>query len=65
VPATYNIDFRFETPFDDTNIYANRGEIEARFESTAPIYRMPQLGRTVVHQEALQMLRDYLEAIEK
>lgn len=65
VPATYNIDFRYETPFDDTNIYANRGEIEARFESTAPIYRMPQLGRTVVHQEALQMLREYLEAIEK
>ncbi|MAN59500.1 MAG: hypothetical protein CMC08_06660 [Flavobacteriaceae bacterium] len=65
VPSGFTIDFRYETPFDDTNIYSNRGEIEARFQSTAPVYRMPQLGRTVVHQEALQMLRDYLEAIEE
>ena len=58
------IDFRFETPFEQTLIYPNRGEIEARFESTAPIYRMPQLGRTVVHQEALTMLVEYLESLD-
>jgi uncharacterized repeat protein (TIGR03806 family) len=63
VPATFNLDFRYETPFSETGIYANRGEIEARFESTAPIYRMPLLGRTVVHQEALAMLRDYLDSL--
>ncbi|MBT8262574.1 MAG: fibronectin type III domain-containing protein [Bacteroidia bacterium] len=63
VPPTYNIDFTYETDFNETGIYPNRGEIEARFESTSPIYRMPQLGRTVVHQEALVMLRDYLESL--
>ncbi len=62
--TNFNLDFRFETPFDDTGIYANRGEIEARVQSTAPVYRMPQLGRTIVHEEAVTMLLEYLEAIE-
>jgi len=62
--TNFNLDFRFETPFDDTGIYANRGEIEARVQSTAPVYRMPQLGRTIVHEEAVVMLLEYLEAIE-
>ncbi|RFN58746.1 fibronectin type III domain-containing protein [Marixanthomonas ophiurae] len=62
--TNFNLDFRLETPFDDTGIYANRGEIEARVQSTAPVYRMPQLGRTIVHEEAVAMLLEYLEAIE-
>ena len=60
----FNLDFRFETPFEDTAIYANRGEIEARIQSTVPTYMMPQLGRTVVHEEAVTMLLEYLQAIE-
>ncbi len=63
VPPTFNIDLRFETAFSQSGIYSNRGEIEARFASTAPIYRMPLLGRTVVHQEALAMLSDYLDSL--
>ncbi len=52
VPSGFNLDFRFETDFNDTGIYANRGEITARFGSTLPTYRMPQLGEllyTVKH----------------
>jgi len=64
IPGDFNIDFRYETPFDDTYIYPNRGEIEMRIQSTVPTYMMPQLGRTVVHDEAVDMLLDYLEAIE-
>tara|TARA_A100000171_G_C2140417_1_gene155117 strand:+ start:12039 stop:13301 length:1263 start_codon:yes stop_codon:yes gene_type:complete len=60
---SFGLDFRFETPFDDTGIYANRGEIEARFGSTLPTYRMPQLGRTIIHEEALEMLIDYIDAL--
>ena len=63
VPPTFMLDFRWETAFDDTGIYANRGEIVARFESTSPIYRMPQLGRTIVHEEALLMLSDYIDSL--
>jgi len=58
------LDFRYETPFDDTGIYANRGEIEARIQSNLPTYRMPQLGRSIVHEEAVTMLLEYLEVIE-
>jgi len=60
---SFGLDFRFETPFDDTGIYANRGEIEARFGSTLPTYRMPQLGRTIIHEEALDMLVAYIDAL--
>jgi len=62
--TNFSLDFRYETPFAETAIYANRGEIEARIQSTLPTYRMPQLGRTIVHEEAVSMLLEYLEAIE-
>lgn len=63
VPSGFTLDFRLQTPFADTGIYANRGEIIARFQSTLPTYRMPQLGRTVVHGEALQMLNEYMDSL--
>src|SRR5690606_10041723 len=63
VPPGFTLDFRLETPFVDTDIYPNRGEIIARFQSTLPTYRMPQLGRTVVHGEALQMLNEYIDSL--
>jgi uncharacterized repeat protein (TIGR03806 family) len=59
----FGLDFRLETPFDDTGIYPNRGEIEERVQSTVPTYRMPQLGRSVVHEEAVVMLLEYLDAL--
>lgn len=59
----FGIDFRLETPFDDTGIYAKRGQIEDRIQSTVPTYMMPQLGRSVVHEEAVAMLLEYLDAL--
>jgi len=58
------IDFRLETPFENTGIYVNRGEIEVRIQTNLPTYRMPQLGRTVIHVEAVAMLLEYLQVIE-
>lgn len=63
VPPGFLLDFRLETAFPDTGIYANRGEIIARFQSTLPTYRMPQLGRTVIHGEALEMLNEYIDTL--
>jgi uncharacterized repeat protein (TIGR03806 family) len=60
----FGLDFRLETAYEDTGIYANRGEIEVRIQSIAPTYRMPQLGRTVVHEEAVVMLLEYLDALD-
>ena len=62
--TNFDLDFRYETPFDNTGIYANRGEIESRTQSTIPTFRMPQIGRSIVHDEAVTMLLEYLEAIE-
>ncbi|PKA83393.1 putative repeat protein (TIGR03806 family) [Ulvibacter sp. MAR_2010_11] len=62
--TNFNLDFRLETPYSESGIYANRGEIEARTQSVLPTYRMPQLGRTIVHDEAVAMLLEYLEAID-
>ncbi len=59
----FDLDFRYETAFDDTAIYPNRGEIEMRVQSVVPTYRMPQLGRTVVHDEAVAMLIDYIDSL--
>ncbi|WP_114492669.1 fibronectin type III domain-containing protein [Candidatus Ulvibacter alkanivorans] len=65
VPPEFDMDFRLETPYADTKIYDKRFSIEARFSATIPGYRMPQLGRTVVHEEALTMLMEYLQEIEQ
>jgi hypothetical protein len=64
VVGTFNMDFRYETAYADSGIYENRGEIEARTLSTLVNYRMPQLGRTVVHEEAVTMLVEYLESLD-
>ena len=62
VPPGFTLDFRLETEYNNTDIYTNRSEIIAHFESTLPTYRMPQLGRTIVHGEALQMLEEYIDS---
>lgn len=64
VPTGFILDFRLETDFDDTGIYSRRGQIEDRVQSTVPTYMMPQIGRVLVHNEGVDMLLDYLQAIE-
>ena len=65
VPTGFLLDFRFETEFSETGIYARRGQIEDRVQSTTPVYMMPQIGRSIVHDEGVAMLLEYLEAIEE
>ncbi len=62
--TNFDLDFRLETIFEDSGIRANRGEIEERTQSNLETYRMPQIGRSIVHEEAVVMLLEYLEAIE-
>lgn len=64
VPTGFLLDFRLETDFETTGIYSHRGQIESRIQSVTPTYLMPQLGRSIVHDEAVVMLLEYLEAIE-
>ena len=64
VPTGFILDYRLETEFTETGIYEHRGQIEDRVQSTVPVYLMPQIGRSLVHDEAVVMLLEYLEAIE-
>tara|TARA_B100000809_G_scaffold186852_1_gene185057 strand:- start:2723 stop:3748 length:1026 start_codon:yes stop_codon:yes gene_type:complete len=65
VPTGFLLDFRYETDFETTGIYAHRGQIESRIQSNIPTYMMPQIGRSIVHDEGVAMLLEYLEAIEE
>jgi uncharacterized repeat protein (TIGR03806 family) len=64
VPTGFLLDFRLETPFETTGIYSHRGQIESRIQSLVPTYLMPQIGRSVVHDEGVAMMLEYLQAIE-
>jgi uncharacterized repeat protein (TIGR03806 family) len=63
VPPVYHLDLRYETGFNESGIFDARFEIEARFASTIPLYRMPLLGRTIVHEDALQLISDYVNSL--
>jgi len=65
VPAQFDMDFRLETPYADSKIYDKRFSIEIRFSNNIEGYRMPVLGRTVIHQEALAMLQEYLGQLDE
>ena len=65
VPTGFLLDFRLEVEFSETGIYSRRGQIEDRIQSTTPTYMMPQIGRSLVHDEGVSMLIEYLEAIEE
>ena len=62
--TNFGLDFRLETAFGDSGIYANRGEIEVRVQSNVPTYRMPQIGRSTVDQAGVTMLLEYLDALD-
>lgn len=64
VVGVFDMDFRYEVPYADSGIFTHKDEIEARTQSTLPNYRMPQLGRTVVHDEAVALLVAYLATLE-
>jgi len=58
------MDFRFETPFEDSKIFEKRYSIMARFQSSIPGYSMPFIGVSLPHQEAIDLIIPYLESLE-
>lgn len=57
--AEERLDFRYETPFADTNISRNQDEI-ARLLSDG---EMPYVGTTVLHEEGLDLILAYLDSL--
>ena len=65
MPTGFLLDFRLEAEFSETGIYEHRGQIEDRIQSNTPDYLMPIIGRSIVDEEGVAMLIEYLEAIEE
>ena len=58
------MDLRFETSFEDYQIFEKRVSILTRFSTSIPGYSMPFIGVSMPHQEAIDMIIPYLESLE-
>ena len=61
---TGTMDLRFETSFEDSQIFEKRVSILTRFSTSIPGYSMPFIGVSMPHQEAIDMIIPYLESLE-
>ena len=58
-----NLDFRYETRFSDTNIYDVRYSIFTRMNSNVDDYSMPLIGTTIIHQEGVDLIDQYIDSL--
>ncbi|WP_425077764.1 fibronectin type III domain-containing protein [Psychroserpens sp. S379A] len=59
-----NLRLAYETPYEESNIYQKRNSIEARIQNNIPEYGMPLIGTTIIHDEGVALLLDYLSSLE-
>lgn len=57
------LDLRYETAFDDTNIFNRRFSISARISTYNPGTSMPFIGTTMVHVEGVDLLQAFLDTL--
>jgi uncharacterized repeat protein (TIGR03806 family) len=54
-----NLLLNYETPFSETRIQNRKGGIHKQMREG----EMPQIGTTVVHEEAIELIRSYIETL--
>ena len=59
-----NFEFRFETLFEETNIYEKRLSILARMSTNIDGYSMPFIGTSLIHDEGLELIVEYIESLD-
>jgi uncharacterized repeat protein (TIGR03806 family) len=57
------LDLRYETSFDDSNIFNQRFSIQARISSYIPEFSMPFIGTTMLHEEGVDLIQDFLDTL--
>ncbi|MCB0445067.1 MAG: fibronectin type III domain-containing protein [Gelidibacter sp.] len=57
------LDFRYETPFEDTNIDAFKYAISGYTSFYSPGVSMPLIGTTMVHQEGHDLIQAYVNSL--
>ena len=58
-----NLDLRYETRFSDTFIYDLRYSIFTRMNSNVVDYSMPLIGTTMIHEEGVNLINDYVDSL--
>ncbi|WP_323786836.1 fibronectin type III domain-containing protein [Psychroserpens sp.] len=53
----------YETAFEESNISQSSGSILARIQNNIPQYGMPLIGTTILHEEGVSLLVDYINSL--
>jgi len=53
----------FETAFEESGILNRKNSILTRIQSTIPQYGMPYIGTTIIHDEGVELLTNYLNSL--
>ena len=54
----------FETSFGESSISERRNSILTRIQNTIPQYGMPLIGTTILHDEGVTLLIEYIDSLE-
>jgi uncharacterized repeat protein (TIGR03806 family) len=54
----------YETAYEESNISERRSSILTRIQNTIPEYGMPYIGTTILHDEGVSLLVDYINSLE-
>jgi len=58
------LDLRDETPLNQTEIWLKQGKIATRMSMLGELH-MPKVGTTIIHDEGLQLVVDYIKNLSK
>ncbi|MCW5517233.1 hypothetical protein [Muriicola sp. Z0-33] len=59
-----DFEFRYESSFEDTNIFETRVAIQGRMTTQISGYFMPLIGTTVIHAEGVELIEEYISSLE-
>jgi len=59
-----NLRLSFETAFEESSIFESRFSITARIQNVIPNYSMPLIGTTIIHDEGVSLILEYLDSLE-
>ncbi len=59
-----NFQFTYETPFEDSNIYAERTQIRDRMNTRISGYFMPLIGTSLKHDEGIALINAYMDSLD-
>ncbi len=57
------LDLRYETSFDNSNIFNQRFSISARIGEVIPGFSMPFIGTTIPHDEGVSLIQEFLDTL--